>query len=77
MPHGQRPPFGPKTPYRHIGDLPMKKAFLPNSDQTLLCQIGVDKAIFGNFRGQKLDLPEIDFWPPDPRWPIYQAKGHF
>ena len=37
--HG--PPMTPRPPLG-IDDLPRKKAFLPDSDQTLFVQIGVD-----------------------------------
>ena len=39
---GLETPLDPMTPHSHIGDLPMKMAFLSNSDQTLFRQIGVD-----------------------------------
>ena len=56
-----------------IAKIKGKMAFLWNFKQTLLNQMGVDKPIFGNFRGQKRDLAKIDFLthgpPYDPKTP--------
>ena len=45
-----------------IAKIKGKMAFLWNFKQTLLNQMGVDKPIFGNFRGQKHDFAKIN-WP--------------
>ena len=43
-----------------------KMAFLANFKQTLLKEIGVKYAGFGNCRGQKHDLAKIDFFTHEP-----------